>query len=203
LVQVKAWVRTKASSNALRHQRKRDRQAAEGRSQVNVVVPEECKEPLKELAQAIADGRVSADDVRRLIAGQDDRAEAAEKAAAAHKEEAASLRAELAAARAAQAKAEEEMAAAKDDWNRAWQTATTEHERIKAQLASVQKAAEADRLHWQDAVTEATEQVHQAQADRAAATKARTVAEAETAQLRAALEAQTLRARLARWLVRV
>jgi hypothetical protein len=47
---VKAWVRTKQASNAMRTKRYKERQAAEGVRQINVQAPQEAHEALKALA---------------------------------------------------------------------------------------------------------------------------------------------------------
>lgn len=190
LVEVRAWVRSKASANALRQQRKREKQAEEGRSQVNVVVPDECKEPLKELAAALAAGQIDADDVRALIAGASARQEA--------EAEAEALRAELKAARAqidAGAAEMEAMAERYTDW-KAEQAIRSSQEinelRSKAANAEEEKFAALEQIAHIKA-----EAAHSSAAFKAALT----AAEAERDSLRTALDAHTLRGRIARWLV--
>ena len=56
LRQVRAFVRTKASKNALRVQRHREKAAAEGLGQVNVVAPEAARKALKTIAKRTSGG---------------------------------------------------------------------------------------------------------------------------------------------------
>ena len=65
---VRAYVRTKASKAAQRAQRHREAAAQQGHGQVNVVAPQEAKGPLRELATAMREGRVSAEQVTALAA---------------------------------------------------------------------------------------------------------------------------------------
>ncbi len=68
LRQVRAFVRTKASKNALRVQKHREKAAAEGLGQVNVVAPDEAKEALRAIAKRTAGGE-SLEAVLRDLAG--------------------------------------------------------------------------------------------------------------------------------------
>lgn len=56
LRQVRAFVRTKASKNALRVQKHREKAAAEGLGQVNVVAPEAARKALKTIAKRTSGG---------------------------------------------------------------------------------------------------------------------------------------------------
>ena len=56
LRQVRAFVRTKASKNALRVQKHREKAADEGLGQVNVVAPEAARDALKAIAKRTAGG---------------------------------------------------------------------------------------------------------------------------------------------------
>jgi hypothetical protein len=56
LRQVRAFVRTRASKNALRVQKHREKVAAEGLGQVNVVAPEAARDALKAIAKRTAGG---------------------------------------------------------------------------------------------------------------------------------------------------
>lgn len=56
LRQVRAFVRTRASRNALRVQKHREKAAAEGLGQVNVVAPEAARDALKAIAKRTAGG---------------------------------------------------------------------------------------------------------------------------------------------------
>lgn len=56
LRQVRAFVRTRASRNALRVQKHREKAAAEGLGQVNVVAPEAARDVLKAIAKRTAGG---------------------------------------------------------------------------------------------------------------------------------------------------
>lgn len=56
LRQVRAFVRTRASKNALRVQKHREKAAAEGLGQVNVVAPEAARDVLKAIAKRTAGG---------------------------------------------------------------------------------------------------------------------------------------------------
>lgn len=56
LRQVRAFVRTKASRNALRVQKHREKAAAEGLGQVNVVAPEAARKALKTIAKRTSGG---------------------------------------------------------------------------------------------------------------------------------------------------
>ena len=56
LRQVRAFVRTRASRNALRVQKHREKAAAEGLRQVNVVAPEAARDALKAIAKRTAGG---------------------------------------------------------------------------------------------------------------------------------------------------
>ena len=68
LRQVRAFVRTRASRNALRVQKHREKAAAEGLGQVNVVAPDEAKEALRAIAKRTAGGE-SLEAVLRDLAG--------------------------------------------------------------------------------------------------------------------------------------
>lgn len=68
LRQVRAFVRTRASKNALRVQKHREKAAAEGLGQVNVVAPDEAKEALRAIAKRTAGGE-SLEAVLRDLAG--------------------------------------------------------------------------------------------------------------------------------------
>jgi hypothetical protein len=56
LRQVRAFVRTKASKNALRVKKHRDKAEAEGLQQVNVIAPEEARAVVKQIAKRTASG---------------------------------------------------------------------------------------------------------------------------------------------------
>jgi hypothetical protein len=56
LRQVRAFVRTRASRNALRVQRHREKAAESGLQQVNVMAPEDARAAVKEIAKRTADG---------------------------------------------------------------------------------------------------------------------------------------------------
>lgn len=56
LVKVNAFMRSKASANALRVKRHRDRKEAEGVKQINVQATEEAREVIKEIAKRTATG---------------------------------------------------------------------------------------------------------------------------------------------------
>lgn len=56
LRQVRAFVRTRASRNALRVQKHREKAAAEGLGQVNVVAPEAARKALKTIAKRTSGG---------------------------------------------------------------------------------------------------------------------------------------------------
>lgn len=56
LRQVRAFVRTRASKNALRVQKHREKAAADGLGQVNVVAPEAARDALKAIAKRTAGG---------------------------------------------------------------------------------------------------------------------------------------------------
>lgn len=56
LRQVRAFVRTRASKNALRVQKHREKVAAEGLGQVNVVAPEAARDALRAIAKRTAGG---------------------------------------------------------------------------------------------------------------------------------------------------
>lgn len=68
LRQVRAFVRTKASKNALRVQKHREKAAAEGLGQVNVVAPEAARDALKAIAKRTAGGE-ALEAVLRDLAG--------------------------------------------------------------------------------------------------------------------------------------
>lgn len=217
LVEVRAWVRSKASANALRQQRKREKQAEAGRAQVNVVVPEECKEPLKELAAALASGQIDADQVRAMIAGADAVAELD------------ALRAERDQVQQQAAAAEAQLMAVRAELERAEANAKALHTELKAARAQIDagaaemeamaerytdwKAEQAIRssqqineLRDRAATAEeerfaALDQLARVQAEAEKSSADLTAAEAERDKLRAALDAHTLRGRLARWLV--
>lgn len=66
---VRAWMRTKASGNALRQHRKREKAEDQGRRQLNVVLPsdEPTREVVKALAERLTDGSLPLADVRALV----------------------------------------------------------------------------------------------------------------------------------------
>lgn len=68
LRQVKAFVRTKASSNALRVRKHREKAEAQGMGQVNVVAPAEARDTIKAIAKRTAGGE-SLDAVLRDLVG--------------------------------------------------------------------------------------------------------------------------------------
>lgn len=228
LVAVTAWVRSKASANALRQARKKKKQAEEGRAQVNVVVPEECKEPLKELAAALASGQITADDVRAMIAGADVVAELD------------SLKTEHDQMRQQAQAAQTELEAVRDELERmkaeavailtkSQEQAQTFKQRLRLAAEETHKAktalhdqsrrhveeqsAQRDRIEGLERIARELEaerdenaRIHgiAAKSRDAEAMSLRdqlTAAAAERDSLRAALDAHTLRSRLARWLV--
>ena len=65
---VRAFVRTRASKNALRVQKHREKAAADGLGQVNVVAPEAARDALKAIAKRTAGGE-SLEAVLRDLAG--------------------------------------------------------------------------------------------------------------------------------------
>ena len=67
---VRAWVRTRASSNALRQRRKRERDEQEGQRQVNLVADQDDHDRLKSLAAASRDGNLVAT-LRQILADLD------------------------------------------------------------------------------------------------------------------------------------
>lgn len=56
LVPIQGYMRTRPAANAVRQTRKRQRQRAEGLTQLNVVVPDEAKPALKTMAAALTAG---------------------------------------------------------------------------------------------------------------------------------------------------
>jgi hypothetical protein len=64
LRQVRAFVRTRASKNAMRVQKHRDKVGAEGLKQVNVVAPEPARDVVKEIAKRTTSGEPLADVLR-------------------------------------------------------------------------------------------------------------------------------------------
>jgi hypothetical protein len=68
LRQVRAFVRTRASKNALRVQKHREKAAAEGLGQVNVVAPDEARDVLRAIAKRTAGGE-ALEAVLRDLAG--------------------------------------------------------------------------------------------------------------------------------------
>ncbi|MGC2854181.1 hypothetical protein ACM64Y_01810 [Novispirillum sp. DQ9] len=219
LVEVRAWVRTKASGNALRQQRKRDKMAEEGRAQVNVVVPEECKEPLKELAAALAAGQIDADQVRAMIADAvaelDAERDQVQQQAAAAQSELDSLRAELERTKAEAVAILEKSQAQAADYEERLKMAGADLRQLRDAKAAAEKRHAEEATGARGRILELEAEVkshidlngraearHRRRAEELAeAIAALTAAEAERDRLRAALDAHTLRGRLARWLV--
>lgn len=224
LVEVRAWVRSKASANALRQKRKREKQAEEGRSQVNVVVPEECKEPLKELAAALAAGQIDADQVRAMIAGADALAELeavraerdqVQQQAAAAQTELDALRDELERTKAEAVAILEKSQAQAADYERRLKMAAEDLHKAKEALDANSRRHVEEQSAARGRIVELETEVkshidlnaraevrHRRRAEELnEAITALTAAEAERDHLRAALDAHTLRGRLARWLV--